>query len=195
MTFLFSSIQFYLSLCLVSVTLHVSVHTPHLSDPKAYSLVTCSGVFISPDEILTAGHCVEHSRGRQWVKTSDGRSYSAEIETVDKIKDLALLRVLHLAPHRYVQFGKPINITEPVFTVNSSEGWEKTYNQGMVNNLIDDVETGVQTILHSASIIQGASGSGLFNGRGELVGINTATLKPFSSAVDVTVINQFLHRR
>lgn len=192
---IYSTFSLYAYLCMISVTLHVSVNSPTPKDPKAYDLIGCSGVFISPNEVLTAGHCLSHSRGHQWVKLNDGNSYLAVIEKVDVMKDLGLLKIPKLAAHEYVTFGSPVHVTDKICTVNSGDGYEKTYNEGFVNNLIDEEDTNTLTILHSATIFHGASGSGLFDNRGRLVGINVETIQSLVGAVDLTEINQFLKRR
>ncbi len=67
-----------------------------------------------------------------------------------------------------------------------------TYAEGVVENIIRD-QYNIISLVHSASILGGASGSGLFNSRGELVGINTATYKSLTNAVDLTEIQYFLY--
>jgi len=185
----------YTALSLITVTVNTSVSSPQLLNPDNYDLATCSGVFVSPSEILTAGHCVKHSRGHQWIKTDEGISYAVTIERTDFIKDLALLKVTKPLNHKYAVLGEPIKITESVFTVNSGQGYDHTFNSGIVNNLIIEEETDILTILHNAQIMPGASGSGLFNAKGELVGINVAMLKTFSEAVDIYEIKSFLRKR
>jgi S1-C subfamily serine protease len=185
----------YLALSLVSVTIHTSVPQPSILHPFAYGLNTCSGVFVSPNEVLTAGHCVANSRGHQWVKVEEGVSYEADIERLDKIKDLALLKITKPLNHAYTSLGTPAKIASAVYTVNSGEGYDHTYNSGLVNNVIIDEEYNILTIMHNAIILPGASGSGLFNSDAELIGINVAKLKEFSEAVDLQEIRAFLKRR
>lgn len=182
----------YYALLSFAVTLHVSVKSPTSLHPEHYDLNTCSGVFIAPDEILTAAHCVKHSRGSQWIKTSAGDSYPVAIEKVDEFKDLALLKVKKPINHAYAQIGTPSDIADRVYTVNSGNDYEKTFNTGIVNNLIIDDEFNTASILHNAAIMPGASGSGLFNSEGELVGINVAIMRGFSEAVDLQEIKAFL---
>ena len=186
----------YLALASLSVTLHVSDPYPTPKNPNGYALSSCSGVFIGPDLILTANHCISDSRGRQWIKTAEGISYSVSIVKGNKYKDLALLRVIASRPinHAYAQLGTPAVITQDVFTVNSGKGFVQTYARGYVANLIADPDHGTGSILHTAPIMGGASGSGLFDNRGRLIGINTATFPAFSVAVDLTEIQSFLNK-
>lgn len=185
----------YLALSLVTVTIHTSVKFPTPKHPHGYGLNTCSGVFISPNEILTAGHCIAESRGQQWIRTNEGLSYAVTIEKTDPLKDLALLKVVRPINHAYTSFGEPAQVTDTVYTVNSGEGFERSFNKGIVNNIITDEEFKIATILHNAYIMPGASGSGLFNDNREIVGINVAVWKGFSEAVDIYEIHAFLLRR
>ncbi len=181
----------FVALSLVTVTLHVSTPIPSARWPNRYGLNTCTGVFVSPNEILTAGHC----RGHQWVKTEEGESLAVTIEKKDLRRDLALLKVIKPISHAFALLGNPSKISDSVYTVNSGDAYDHTYNTGIVNNVILDDDNAILTILHNASIMPGASGSGLFNSSGELIGINVATIKSFSCAVDLYEIKSFLIRR
>ena len=192
---IFSTLSLYAVLCSFSCLIHISDPNPTAKNPKNYGLSTCSGVFIGPDTVLTANHCVAESRGHQWIKTDDGISYSAIILRKDKIKDLALLKVMNMKNHAYANLGLPTDISQKVYTVNSGHGYEHTYNEGIVNNLFEEEDTNTLQIMHNTLIWPGASGSGLFNSRGELIGINVAVMKGLSAAVDITVVKEFLRVR
>lgn len=185
----------YAALLLVTVTVHTSVPSPTLRNPKNYSLNTCSGVFVGPDLLLTAGHCMEHSRGYQWIKTSDGKSLAVSVMKIDTKTDLALLKVIKPINHPYTSLGSRVGRADIVYTVNSGYGYERTFNQGMVNNVLLDEDSLALTILHNAMILPGASGSGLFNSDRQLIGINVATIRGFSEAVDVVELRKFLDER
>lgn len=180
--------KLYLALLLVTATLRVSKNYEN-GEP---GLSTCSGVFVSDDEFLTARHCLRDSRGHQWVKTPQGQTYSAEIETISKESDLALLYIPNLEKHPYVKLGRPAKITEKIYTVNAGQRLENTYNEGVVCNKIEIFEDEPPMLMHNAAIMGGASGSGVFNKKGQLVGINTRASGEFSLAVDVVDIMNFL---
>jgi S1-C subfamily serine protease len=172
-------------LSLATVTVHIQGKSP----TGEIGMITCSAVFISPNEVLTANHCTEDSTGKMWVKDYDGKSWSAKVLYQSKHFDLALLSV-QAPPHQYVKFGKPLVRGEPVYIMSSEEDMPYTYGEGVTANLI--LDEGVLTVTHTASILQGASGSGLFNRKGQLVGINTAILRTLSMAVDISEVNYFL---
>ena len=184
----------YQYLCAISVILHVSVSYPSPEHPQGYGMAACSGVFISDNEILTAAHCVEESRGHQWIQDNEGDSFSVSVKRKDKIKDLAILKVTKKGfKHTFAVLGSPIKITDTVYTVNNGDDYAKTWNTGIVNNIVFD--EGVLSILHNALIMPGASGSGLFNEKGQLIGVNVATIHYFSEAVDYYEIEAFLNKR
>ncbi len=185
----------YSALILLTVTIHVSVPEPKMQDPHFYGLNTCSGVFVSPTEILTAAHCVSDSRGHQWIRTSDEISYAVSIEKVDKQLDLALLKISKPIEHSYVELSRAVDITDNIYTVNSGEDFIGTYNQGVVMNKYIDGDSGSITLLHNALIVPGASGSGLFSGNGKLVGINLFVLHGLSGAISIEEVSKFVKYR
>lgn len=182
----------YLYLASLTVTLHVSVLVPSPMHPDQTGIITCSGVFVSPDEILTNYHCIEESRGFQWVRTYEQKSFSVVVEKKDKDKDLALLKILKPIKHKYVSFGDPVLKTETVYTVNSGGDTANTFNTGIINNIVIDPETKVLSVLHSATYMHGASGSGLFNTKKQLIGLNVAKIDDLMEAIDITEIVTFL---
>lgn len=184
--------KLFLLLCSLTVTIHTSkVYKNHLGEDEI-GLSTCTGVFISDNEILTAGHCSEHSRGYQWVLTHEGVSYPAEIIKIDSYRDLALLRVPKIKRHRHTQIKKEAYKTEDVYSVNSGKDFIETYAKGVVQNFVSIDESLPDMTLHSAAILPGASGSGLFDEKGNLVGINTRAAGPFSMAVTTKDILYFM---
>ncbi len=141
-----------------------------------------SGVIVSGDGIvLTNNHVVEKA-DKVRVTTSDKREFDAEIVGADPKSDLAVLRLKgDLKGLRPLPFGDSaaLRLGETVLAIGNPFGVGQTVTMGIVsakgraNVGIVDYEDFIQT---DAAINPGNSGGALLNGRGELVGINTAIL-------------------
>lgn len=174
---------------MTAVTLTLHVRTEY---PQGVGLNTCTAVYVTPTEALTAAHCIHNSDGvKAWVRDANNRSFSATLIEIDKKNDIALLAI-HGPAHPYVKLGTDVQRTERVYTLNSGEDMIGTYAEGVIANLILDPVTETPQLLHSAPILAGASGSGLFDGRGRLVGINTMSNKVFSVAVSLLPMRHLL---
>ncbi|MDG4798081.1 trypsin-like peptidase domain-containing protein [Micromonospora sp. WMMD1082] len=136
-------------------------------------LIDDRGHVVTNDHVVARGGTI-HVVGR------DGRRLTARLVGRDPGTDIAVLRVdpgsglrpLPLAPAGQTRVG------EPVLAVGSPLGLSGTVTAGIVSALDRPVRLGggarqpaVQT---DASINPGNSGGPLVNGRGEVVGVNTA---------------------
>lgn len=184
--------KLFLMLSALTVTLHTSKIYINPQGVPEVGMSACTGVFVSPNTILTAQHCVENSRGHQWIKTDDGKSYAVDIVRTDAYRDLALLSVPKITSHKFAKIGKQAFITEDVYTVNSGDDIPGTWGLGVVKNvMVWDTDTSTM-IMHSIAILAGASGSGLFDRKGQLIGINTRAKAAISLAVNTADIKCFL---
>jgi S1-C subfamily serine protease len=146
-----------------------------------------SGVVISNDGyILTNNHVVAGEAGRISLRDlpqirvgfSDNREMEARIIGVDPTTDLALLKVAasNLTP---VPWGDStrLKVAEWVLAIGNPFQLNQTVTLGIVSAIgrtnlgVSQYEDFIQT---DAAINPGNSGGALINGRGELVGINTA---------------------
>jgi S1-C subfamily serine protease len=77
-----------------------------------------------------------------------------------------------LHPIQGVRRFADIRVGEPVFSVGTPIGLERTFGEGIVTGLRQF--EGVRIVQNSAPTWHGSSGGGLFDARGNLVGITTA---------------------
>lgn len=130
-----------------------------------------SGVLVDPNRLLTNCHVL---RGAQQIRVSRGsESWVATADVGDTYRDLCLLRLPRNS-------GKPAAIAEPgstrvgqrVYAVGYPGG-TLTATHGTIKGLFTCACDGGKVIQTSAGFEPGASGGGLFNENGELVGILT----------------------
>ena len=145
-----------------------------------------SGVVITPDGfLLTSAHVVEGSRGGGRVTGSftDGRQLTLRMVGADPLSDLAVLRADEPAPDPApLGDAAALKVGQLVVAIGNPHGFDSSVTAGVVSALgrslptragraqrvIDDV---IQT---DAALNPGNSGGALVDGRGRVVGINTA---------------------
>ena len=144
-----------------------------------------SGVVIAKDGyIVTNNHVIADGNAYQ-VLLPSGEKVDAELVGADKSTDLAVLKVSGDAASQLtpVEFGSSSDllIGSTVIAIGNPGGetLANTVTQGIVSALqrsnvkASNTSRAIDYIQHDASINNGNSGGGLFNYKGELVGINT----------------------
>ena len=123
--------------------------------------------------VCTNFHVVENV---DIVKVRVGKfEYNAKVVGVDKITDLALLKIENETNFDPVYFGdsNSIKVGDWAIAIGNPFGFDKTFTVGVVSAVRGDQDgLGDSYIQTDASINQGNSGGPLINLSGEVVGVN-----------------------
>lgn len=136
-----------------------------------------SGVVVADQAVVTNCHVVTHAGSPpQLLVRYKGRRYTADLQHLDRERDLCQLRVRSLnLPHVKVGSTSLLQPGKRVFAIGAPLGLEHTMSEGIISALRD--ERGKKVIQTTAAISPGSSGGALFDNRGELIGITTSQLR------------------
>ncbi|MGH8791932.1 MAG: S1C family serine protease, partial [Stackebrandtia sp.] len=173
--------------------------------PSVVSINTGNGegsgvVYDDEGHIITNNHVAATAAGgKMEVAFPDGSTAEATLVGADPAGDLAVIKVEGVDDLTPVTFGDSESLTvgDQVLALGSPLGLDGSVSAGIVSALDRSIEAGdsgggdvsalsgmIQT---DAAINQGNSGGALVNGRGELIGINTAIATADGSAGSVGV--------
>ena len=168
----------------VFAEVHNGIVVVAVLDPDGIRTAQGSGVVVGRNEVVTNCHVIAGASKIAVIQAAGARgreSYrmGATLAARNDERDLCLLHVEELSdppaaiPVRLGASGA-VSIGEEVYAVGAPQGLDLSLTRGIVSQLRNvfgpDSPPLIQT---DAAISPGSSGGGLFNGKGELIGITT----------------------
>src|SRR4051794_21723078 len=173
-----------------------AVESPHdvyqnAKDSVAYittQVGTGSGFVVSDDGyIVTNAHVVEGANGQIKAKIGDGKTFAAKLVGQDASTDLALLKVdaLNLKPLALGD-SSTVEVGDPAYAIGNPFGLDRTLTTGVISALQREISSpngfSIDDVLQTdAAINPGNSGGPLFNGAGQVIGVNSQIESPNSN--------------
>lgn len=139
---------------------------------------TGSGFFVDSNYIVTNNHVIDHNTITKIQSDNGDITVGSRVVATDSLRDIALIEVVNfLEVPKLTQSEKPADVLNEVYAIGYPFGRNLTISRGIVSAITKDDYDDRQYIQTDAAIIPGNSGGPLVNKCGEVIGMNTQTLR------------------
>lgn len=153
-----------------------SVWVVRTQDSGGRALAHGSAVVVARERLVT--NCRVLARANAVSVSRESVTYSASLEYPDPDRDLCQLKVTNFpAPAVAMAPPETLRTGARVYAIGSPQGRETTISEGMLSGIRRNERSDIEALSITTPIEPGASGGGLFDAQGRLIGITVVALK------------------
>ena len=149
-----------------------SVVKINVYDKSGELLQTGSGFIVFKKNILvTNAHVITGGITVDAISEDDKKLFVNGAIYYNQDEDIAILKLNNQNDISPLKISKKYNSGDKVLAIGSPLGIKNSVSDGIISNILED-----GTIQHTAPISSGSSGGALVNSKGQVIGMNTASL-------------------